>query len=258
MRKILFISDMHVGSMYGLFPKNYVTSTGNEIELNEIQTELLKYWKKLFKDVGYYDTIILMGDLIQGLNKRESGLDTMISNLNEQENATLELLKSVCENKKVFGVSGTRYHDSADYQIHQSIAEKLGGKYFGALANLRINNKIVHIEHGGGSMPTYMGTKLNKKLLLANAAIGLNKIPEIDVFIHGHFHCFAELRTKNRVAVSLPAWETAKNNQYSVGRYEHFQPDIGAFKMEISDDGGILTEVFLYDIESTRDNIFEV
>lgn len=185
MKSILVISDLHTGSVFGIFPKNYKTRHQNEISLNPIQNELYELWEKMSEDVRKenYDYVFLLGDLIDGLNTKGAGRERVVNNLNEQMDAALKLLRPLCNRKEVIGITSSPYHNSVDYEVDREICKQLHGHFLGTIANIRIKNtnKVINIGHGSGGSPIYAGTKASKDILLALSSERLEKIPDVDV-----------------------------------------------------------------------------
>ena len=184
MRRVLCISDLHIGSVFGIFPKAYKTRHQNEIQLNPLQLELWDKWELMKEEIADdYDYIFLLGDLIDGLNRKGANRERIISNLNEQTDATLKLLRPLCKRKEVIGITSTPYHNSADYEVDRSICKALKGHFLGSIANIRIKNtnKVINIAHGAGASPIYAGTKASKDILLALSSEQLKKTPDVDL-----------------------------------------------------------------------------
>jgi len=245
--------------VWGLWHPDYKTRHQNTIKLNPIQEELFIKWElmkeELSKDGGY-DAVLLLGDLADGLNKKQFGRERMVSDLNEQVGVIEKLLKPICKNKDTIGISGSNYHGSADYEIDKKICKELKGHYGGSVCNIRLKNtnKIINIAHGSGSAPVYSGTKMSKEILQALSSERLMKVPEAHILIRAHHHTYAHFEMLGKHIVWNPSWEGPRLNSYSAPHYYRFQPDIGCTKIEISEDE-INVKPFLYQIEYERKNI---
>jgi len=258
MKTILLISDLHVGSVFAVFPEGYKTRHQNLVSLNPLQMELYELWEKMSEDVQKenYDYVFLLGDLIDGLNKRGAGRERVVNNINEQMDAALKLLRPLCKRKDVIGITSSPYHNSADYEIDREICKHLYGHFLGSIANVRIKNvnKVFNIGHGAGSSPIYAGTRASKDILLALSSERLEKIPNVDVICRAHFHSYLHLEMLRKDMIWSPCWEGARLNTYSMGEFFRFQPDIGVVKIEVSDDE-VNVKPFLYQLKYGRKNI---
>lgn len=250
-RNILLISDLHVGSEWAIFPKDFLTEGQNKIVLNAQQEELLKYWNQMQEDLcGIYDTVFLLGDLANGLSKKRFGKHQVVSDLNEQVKAAVQLLNPLCKGKHVVGISGSGYHMSADYEIDKHICDMLGGQFLGAVQNVKIKSTdvVTNLAHGGGAAPVYIGTKMAREILQSLVSTTLQKIPEAQIICRAHHHTYAHLDLMKKHYLINPCWEGARLDTYSAPHYFRFQPDIGATLIKIRGNE-IMIKPFLYDLE---------
>ena len=258
MKTILLISDLHVGSVFAIFPKGYKTRHQNEIALNPLQNELWELWGQMTEDVRKesYDYVFLLGDLVDGLNKKGAGKDRVINDLNEQQDAAIKLIRPLCKRKEIIGITSSPYHNSVDYEIDRDICKELRGHFLGTVANVRIKNinKVINIVHGSGGSPIYAGTKASKDILLALSAEKLEKIPDADLICRAHHHSYLHLEMQGKHMVWNGCFEGPRLNTYSMANYARWQPDIGVTKIEVSDDE-IRVIPFLYPLKHERKNI---
>lgn len=258
MKTILLISDLHVGSVFAVFPKGYKTRHQNLITLNPVQNELYEIWEQMSEDVQKddYDYVFLLGDLIDGLNKKGAGRERIVNNLNEQMDAAIRLLRPLCKRKEIVGITSSPYHNSGDYEVDREICKELRGHFLGTIANVRIKNtnKVINIGHGSGGSPIYAGTKASKDILLALSSERLKKTPDADIICRAHQHSYLHLESLGKHMIWNPCWEGPRLNTYSMGNYHRYQSDIGVVKIEISDDE-INVIPFLYTLTHERKNI---
>lgn len=258
MKTILLISDLHVGSVFAVFPKGYKTRHQNEIALNPLQNELYELWEKMTEDVRKesYDYVFLLGDLIDGLNTKGAGRDRIVNNINEQMDAAIKLLRPLCKRKEVIGITSSPYHNSADYEVDREICKELRGKFLGTIANVRIRNtnKVINIGHGSGGSGVYHGTKASKDILLALSSERLEKIPDVNVICRAHHHSYLHLEMDEKHMIWCPCFEGPRLNTYSMGHYFSWVPDIGVVKIGVSEDE-IKIHPFLYKLRHERQNI---
>ena len=225
---VLCISDLYVGSNFGLFPKGFKTRSGNEIKPNKLQEELWNKWQRMKEDIGKYDAVFLLGDLVKGYGKHQ-----LIANLNEQMNAALKLLRPLCKKKKVFVITEkSRYRASADFEIDKSIAKHLNGYFGGHIANvpLKGTTKIINIAHGSG----YAHMPKDRLLSLLSKRL-VEKFPAVDILIR-HYHSYAHLEKLGKHIILNPGFVGPRLNLRSISNYFHNPPDTGVVKLEISAD----------------------
>jgi hypothetical protein len=224
---VLCISDLHVGSNFGLFPKGFKTRSGNEIKLNKLQEELWNKWQRMKEDIGKYDAVFLLGDLVKGYGKHQ-----LIANLNEQMNAALKLLRPLCKKKKVFVIT-EKSRTSADFEIDKSIAKHLNGYFGGPIADvpLKGTNKIINIAHYGS---VYARMSKDNLLSLLSERLMI-KFPAVDILIR-HYHTYAHLEKLGKHIILNPGFVGPRLNLRSISNYFHNPPDTGVVKLEISAD----------------------
>lgn len=258
-RNVILISDLHVGSVTGLLGVDFKLSEGNTVTLNDLQKELLEKWEQFKIDVGEYDTVFLLGDLICGLNKHELGKHVILPDLNEQKRAAVELLEPVCKNKFIFGLSGSRYHGSDDFEVEKEIVESLGGEFGGPIATITLKGtgKRFNVRHGRGAMPEHAGTKMDKEIQTALMQERLEKIPNIDCLILAHYHIFRQYYSNGKLFVLNGCWEAPRNTIYNSGSFLKYQPDIGSVKLTVSNSNIIVTP-YLYQLRFPTENIIKI
>jgi len=232
-RIVAFISDLHVGSRFAVFPKGFHGKEGSNISrsMNQGQRDLLKYFKNFTRkcDELKVDTIFIVGDVVAGTNPKEQGLFMMTSDLDEQVDASVKLLEPLCEGRKVGVWSGTQYHESRDYRIHGTIARALGGEFFGNIANIKLipSNKVVNITHPASSALVYPETPMSRDMLFFKEAEALGKIPKVDVIVRGHRHMFCHIHKNAIHYIHLPCWQSFVPYEGALKNYSRWQPDLG-------------------------------
>lgn len=258
-RRALLIGDVHVASTWAVFPKDFTLSDGNMVSLSKLQLELLSYWDNIVKVSKNCDTIILLGDIIHGLNKKEFGKHLMTSDLNDQKNAAIELLKPICEDKIVIGITGSRYHASEDYRIDEDIVKEFNGIYCDAVGTFELEDtgKIFNIRHGSGALPIHPGSKMDRELRALLIGQQLDKLPNIDCLILGHFHTMAHYYINNKLFVLNGCWEGPRRNLYSAPNFLQYLPDIGSMELLVTkNDISVIQHNF--SLQSTKDYIYKI
>src|SRR5713226_3110815 len=67
-RNILVLGDIHIGSIYGLLPPDFVSSDGAEKPQNEGQKYLWECWQDMKRRTAKFaiGSVVINGDLIEG------------------------------------------------------------------------------------------------------------------------------------------------------------------------------------------------
>lgn len=250
-------SDLHVGSSVAIFPKSYRTRTGRHIPISKGQAQLLAYWNNMTKHFKDCDTHIILGDLIEGLNKKEYGHGLMCGELNDQVNACAELLKPMVGDKKVLIFTGSGYHGSADYKCDEAIAKSLpNAEFCGAMQNIRVARTGVKINlaHGEGGGSLYRTTKMDKESMFFKLAESCDKLESPDLIVRGHLHYYTYLENEQMGALQLPCWKAFEISKIFLKNIGRLQPDIGGCKLYIMEDDTILVRPYLYKVPHIADD----
>lgn len=231
MKKVLLLSDIHIGSIFALFPKNFRTRQNNVVKLNEVQSHLLYHFNKFIdeiKNIGY-DVVFLLGDLVDGLNPKQQGRFQMPCDYNEQIDACIQLLEPLIRGKKVFGVSGSPYHTSSVFETEKIIVENLNGEFLGTIKTLNYHGFNINIAHGVSQAIIYRLTLMDREVLFSQIAEGLDKIHKIDIFIRGHWHfaVYINYPAFGKSYVQVPCWQAFVPVRPYLLIYGRSQPDIG-------------------------------
>jgi hypothetical protein len=243
-RTIGIVSDMHVGSRFSIFPKNFKTKEGNIIQINEGQRQILSHWEYFKKKCDEFDcdTVLLLGDLTEGKNEKQLGENTITTNINEQIQASLQLLKPICKNRKVHGIAGTRYHVSEiDTSTDGILISELDGKFYGKVMNLKLRgtSRTIHCIHGKGGGAMYKATKLNKKIIFSKFSEAMERTNKFDILISAHLHCFIHVHMPKVHAFINPCWKAYDPSEYTAEKYYEWQPDIGSCILRIDEQNRI-------------------
>jgi len=254
-RAFLFVADTHVGSPYGPWPEDFQIEPGFFVQPSEGQLSINGYLSTMARKAEneQVDTVIFVGDLIDGGNRKEYARDRMSADLDNQVKAAIKLFLPVCLGKQVFGVHGTGYHDSLDMKAEKYIIEELakkggGGKYWGPFRNFRVNGHVVNVSHGQGGALIYRATKSDRELLHALAGEAAGKIKDhIDLFIRAHLHFYGYLDNGCNRYLACPCFTDWIPYKYSLKLYGR-QPDMGFVIVIFEEDGEITVKRTLFDL----------
>lgn len=254
-RRLVVVGDTHVGSVCALWPDGFKTPNGNRISLNKAQIELWGAWNSFVRHplVRSSDTVVLMGDLVQGNNRRRWGAGTVTSNLSTQVAAAIELLRPLCEGKTVVGVIGTGYHDSLDMHLDALIIQELGGRCLGELTNIRVvgTKHILNVAHGVGGGALYSGTIADREGLMADLGAAREKIAKISLLVRGHLHHYWFHEDCSIGVLQVPCWQCWYPFKAFIRTYGKRQPDIGGVVIDVGERVSVTPILFptpkLYD-----------
>lgn len=235
-----FISDLHVGSRYSIWPEYMETKEGNPLLPNPGQLDFLKYWKEAqdFFDKHNVTRIFDLSDAIDGKHIKDYGEGTMTPELEYQKTAYKILVTPMIRDRKYFVLSGSKYHESLDSKIHRQLADDLKGTYLGTIANVQIpeTGTIFNLAHGNGGGAMYISTKGDREALMQLASQALNKIPKADVIVRGHLHRYNLVQLETQTCIQLPCWKAFEPNPIFIGNYGRFQSSIGVVVVGMEGD----------------------
>ena len=243
-RSICVLSDTHTGSDVALWPKHHMLPKGNYITLSHGQEQLYEYWQDFCSMVKEYkcDTVIHLGDAVEGLNRKDGGEGLVVSNIDTQKDACIALLDGVIYDRNKVNlliVDGSKYHESQDSKIHKAIADAYPkGKYCGVLQNIKLNDTELrmNIAHGSGGSAIYRSTKMDREEMFFLLAQACNKLPEKpDIIMRGHLHYMKEVVSENTLSIQVPCWKAWEDSRFFTANYARMQPDIGGYILLIDE-----------------------
>lgn len=241
--RIGLISDMHIGAEHGLFPLGYVDAYGREIGLNEDQKILWKYFSDFIKHLNEckVNTLIVLGDLIAGKNRKEGGVYMMNVDLEMQKDVCAFFLAYICEQvptiNKVLIFRGTPYHGAKESTIERDITGILSrdynvkADYMGEYSYLTLKygkyKKVLWLAHPATGATVYPETVLGRDIGQFLQAFAMGKLPKVDMIIRAHRHEYMELHKSSIRYMILPCWQCYVPYDNAVKWYSKWQPDIG-------------------------------
>lgn len=268
-RRIAAISDLHLMSRYSLFPTTFRTKEGNVFYANEGQKQLYESFKKFCQicDEWEVDTVLLASDLIHGQNHKEAGAGLISTNLNEQIQLGEIVLTPLLKGRSSHWVGGSRYHNSVKgMYIEQELCAKFkvgkvsNAEWYGPIANLKVKpfDKIINLTHGGGRAAYYRETLAAREMVYGKVAEVNEKLPRIDMYIHGHFHWFNYMHQANVHHLQLPGWTAYEPVPLFTPSYTRMQPDIGGCLILFDENGRVTVWHYTYPLPHIADKVKEV
>jgi hypothetical protein len=126
--RVVVVSDLHVGSVVGLWAEGQPLEGGGTYTANKFQQWLLECWWRTVDDIQRMrprPVVVLNGDAIQGVNKKDGQLVT--PNKSIQVGAAYALLEPVAAAaKKFYQIRGTEWHEGKAAEDVEALAERLG------------------------------------------------------------------------------------------------------------------------------------
>jgi len=255
--RILVVSDLHVGSVYGLLPPGYHDSRGNEIRQNIGQKYLWDCWMDLAARLKRLrpDVVVVNGDLVDG-RRGELCLQSPV----DQAEACLQVLQALgCRGAKWFFIQGTEFHDSEVGREVEVVASRIGTAYTGLGAgvytrevlDLECGGVVVNFAHGiSTGAGLYRAVAIDREALWSALAGKVGCLPKADVIVRSHAHYFVHVEHASKHAVVTPCWQlqTRFMRRRSVYR---MVPDIGAVVLDVA-PGQVRVRKILYPLPSLK------
>ncbi|MDO8610811.1 MAG: hypothetical protein Q7R95_09780 [bacterium] len=243
MKKMVFLSDTHVGSKYGIMPEEYNIFGENQIvKASIIQRELLKKYESVVDDWKKPDILVLNGDIIDGKAKKDYSSSVWTNSFYDQVGAAVELIK-MFKAKKIYVIRGTEYHVS----IEGEPAEELLGERLNAVKSKgcyslmkryitpKDTSVSFQVSHSIGTTRSFMyrATAITREI--AMMMLNASHEHKADVIIRGHAHYAWCSGSPGHMGFILPGWQLQTPFMCKISASGAI-PDIGALRFEVEKD----------------------
>jgi predicted MPP superfamily phosphohydrolase len=112
--RIIIVSDMHIGSIYGLAPLTSVPQDKQSPFILWVNDKWLEFSESFYNP----DYLLLLGDLADGSQVKILGSDALTTNLDDQEAMAIEMIKLlVGEKTQIYGINGSGYHGAFELSL---------------------------------------------------------------------------------------------------------------------------------------------
>lgn len=136
--------------------------------------------------------------------------------------------------RKVIGVSGSKYHDSLDTAIDKAVIEALGGKFYDKIHNVTVKETgtVINIAHGASNPMVGRGGNDDRESLYMDA----NFITmDIDLVVRGHWHYYQYLQNSSRAVLRVPGWQAWYPAKFMVDNIGRKNQMLGSVCMDFFD-----------------------
>lgn len=213
---ILIVSDLQVGSAFGIFPERFTLSTGSEHNLNTGQRYLLSCWQHMLKTLPKPDVFIVNGEATDGLSKKLLGRYRVEPDPKWQVRAALDLVEPfVRKAAEVYVTKGTDYHTRPAGQDDEDFAQHL--MRFGAVPDalghyahdwllLEKEGVTLDIAHTRSVMIRYESTAGEREVQFDAMSADLKEGGSSDLIVRSHGHRYVKGNVEGELFVLTPAW----------------------------------------------------
>ena len=249
MKKGLFISDIHCGSIFGLLPPDFTLYDGSYKGLNPGQAYLWDCWAHLCQQAGLFkpDFVVANGDLVDGPQRKNQGAELCLGSPKDQSKAAVEclkLLQQYCPGASWYFTQGTPYHVGEWNDAEETIACELGGQTYHSVGVggrcreilwLSVEGVIIEAAHHiGVSQGFYRSTALDREMQWS-AMTGKDPgkgVPRADLIVRSHVHYYNQVGHASKLGFTTPCFQlqTRYMRKHSTSR---MLPDIGGVFVQI-------------------------
>jgi len=261
-RSIAFISDLHVGSRYAVCPDKFKTPEGQWLIPSHGQVQLNDSFRKFGEkcDELGVDTVLVNGDMLHGQNVQENGIGLATSNLDEQVDMGIDVLRPLVVPKNrpkriLYMLSGSGYHKSVrgmnpEKAVFEGIKAECnsGSRWLGPVCNgtFAPSKKRFNIHHGQSGAFIYREMMMGREMLFAKWAEGSGKLPRFDAMVRGHWHSWLHIHENDIHAIQLPCWMAFEPSKITLKLYPKMQPDIGGVIIRFDSEDRLIVWHYKY------------
>jgi predicted phosphodiesterase len=210
MKRILVLTDFHVGSRYGLSLPEYLSDFekehGDSLTLYENYCEVIDW-------AGKVNYVFFLGDACDGWNPKEHAADRILEEQRQIEVAA-KLLKMVKGSPTIFFCEGSGYHrgrgagnlDEQAAQMTGAVKHPRYVRHAHSEINVAIEDVVFNLAHRITTSTTtwqYRTTPAARELTLAK----LNENPA-RVILRGHAHYMVYAGFVTSLGMVCPGWQT--------------------------------------------------
>lgn len=246
MKTIAFLSDLHAGSWWGLWPRDLLPERGflGPKYLMDCWEDLYRRWPKRI------DLLILNGDLIEGPQRKSGGIGCFAVSDREQVEAAISLLEPLSRRcKKIIRITGTPYHDGNGDPL-LALDYALGVTHTTQVLDMELPGGVLNVAHHpmGGSV-LYQGTSVDREALWSTIAGATGRTINPRWIVRAHQHHWIKQDTEHKTVVKLPCWQL-QTPYAAKASYWRFQPSLGGVLMhqDVSEPGGYRFLPTLYEL----------
>lgn len=240
---ILVVSDLHVGSVYGLMPPTFRSTSGCSVSANPGQVYLWERWNEFLSLVPKrVDAVVFNGDLIDGAQPRQRGTELCFPTLSDQVDACLDVIAPLLsKSKKHIVVAGTEYHDGRAAEELESLAARIGaienptgfGRRTFEAVDIDVGGVVINFSHGiSVASGLYRATPADREGVWSALAGKDGKALRADVVVRAHAHIFVHVEHASKHIVINPCWQLQTRYMRKNSAYRTL-PDIGATLIHI-------------------------
>jgi len=235
-KSVLFISDMHVGSIYAVRTPHAVLVDGTELNPTKLSQQLYDNWCWAKDElIQKPDVLCLNGEPVDGSNKKSASAEVWTPSVQTQLKDAEKLIRMYSW-KEIVLTRGSRYHVTVDNTFHEEFLAKTLGciPYSGFFAQAQENNNDTKEREvtpqytdfylwfilGGKRFSVCHHVGYNKTELYRTTALGREgavlkfaegrwypKGENVDVIVRSHVHYYVQIKYRHQLSLTTPCWK---------------------------------------------------
>ena len=253
-KKIVIVSDLHCGSVFGLCPPAYYEADDAR---RNMQKDAWQAYSKITHQWHAPDVLLVNGDCIEGTQKLQGGAELTTPDRNIQCEMAVKAL-SLFRARKILITYGSKYHtgeqaEDFEYNIAQDLGAEIGGRLF-----FELDGVVFDARHkvGSSSIPHGRATSLLKEMMWDLMKEATESGPKVRVVVRSHVHYHIWIEQGDRVMFTTPALQLSRGrfgSRECVGE-THW----GAIRLTLSKGKIINKEVCLCGLSSNRPKLMRL
>lgn len=211
MKKILVVSDLHVGSTSAIMPPVVelgptATRDTRTVHASPTQLEFYEAWCDVVKTAGRCDACFVMGDCVDGVDRKSDGFSAWTTDRRAQITTAADLL-SMVKTRKYYGVEGSRYHVDSNTSADLAVMDALRGA-FGTDFAVMVEETRIHLCHAIGHTTSPVSKATAPAKEAAHAELSRPVYGKFDLLLRGHRHDYYEWTNGETHICGCPSWKS--------------------------------------------------
>lgn len=192
--KIASFADTHIGGMTSYLPSNCRDQRNELILQTSVQSLMETNLMQSLDKIGKVDIVEFLGDMVEGRNKAEGGLDVSNINADIQVEWGVKFGQDIIDKLRpsiFIGICGSNYHveNSLDYRIIRQLAllnHDIMFYYGFPSAKFWLGDKLWFLNHQGAEGVSKAGTLEKYYTTMLKKSYGREQTPNVIGYAHIH------------------------------------------------------------------------
>lgn len=244
-RRLLVLSDLHVGSRYALVPPAFRPEHAGPGGM--FMTYMWDCWHHMIRHLPPLDCVIINGDSMEGEHPtlRTASESVEVSPLRQVDMAIETLTPLRAKTKKLWLIRGTGFHEGKWNQALEDLGRELKAeqwtdrRYSGEVLDGEFFGLRINAAHAMSTGAIYSGTLADRTARFMILAEHLGKTVPADVVIRSHVHSTGLGRYLDKWILITRCWKLT--SPHAAARLEYAravaQLDLGGHLLSLTPEG---------------------